>query len=108
LLRRKKEGIRPTAKRKWEEPTTTERILFMNKKRIAAVIALVFISLLYLATLILAFIDSPFSRSCLMAALFCTIVIPAILYGYLTLMGHFSDRKQKLEEAGEESCENKF
>ncbi|MCI8535303.1 MAG: hypothetical protein HFG68_06970 [Hungatella sp.] len=80
----------------------------MNKKRIAAVIALVFISLLYLATLILAFIDSPFSRSCLMAALFCTIVIPAILYGYLTLMGHFSDRKQKLEEAGEESCENKF
>ena len=60
----------------------------MNKKRIAAVIALVFISLLYLATLILAFIDSPFARSCLMAALFCTIVVPAAVYGYLV----FTDR----------------
>ena len=71
----------------------------MNKKRIAAVIALVFIGLLYLASLVLAFIDSPIARSCLMTALFCTIVVPAILYGYLTFMGHLSDRNQKLEKS---------
>lgn len=58
----------------------------MNKKRIGAVIALFFIAGLYLAALVLAFTDSPFARSCLMAALFCTIVVPAILYAYLILI----------------------
>lgn len=76
----------------------------MNKKRIAALIALIFIGLLYLTTLILAFIDSPFSRSCLMAALFSTIVVPAVLYGYLTLTGHFSNGGREQEKVG--SSEN--
>ena len=78
----------------------------MNKKRIAAVIALVFIGLLYLASLVLAFIDSPIARSCLMTALFCTIVVPAILYGYLTFMGYLSDKKQ-FEESEEKVSSEK-
>ena len=60
----------------------------MTKKRVAAVAALILIGCLYLAALVLAFIDSPFARSCLMAALFCTIVVPAAVYGYLV----FTDR----------------
>lgn len=59
----------------------------MSKKRIIALIGLILIGLFYLATLVLAFIDSPFARSCLMAALFGTIVVPAVLYGYMIFTG---------------------
>lgn len=65
----------------------------MNKKRIAAVIGLVLIGLLYVSVLILAFIDSSFARSCLMAALFGTIVIPAVIYGYMVFAGRRDERK---------------
>ena len=60
--------------------------MHMNKKRIAAVLGLMLIGLLY-AVLVLAFIDSSFARSCLMAALFGTIVIPAVIYGYMIFVG---------------------
>ncbi len=59
----------------------------MKKKRIAATIGLVLIGLFYLATLILAFIDTPLAKNCLMAALFATIVVPAVLYGYMIFNG---------------------
>ena len=52
----------------------------MNGKRILAIIALVLIVLLYAATLILAFIGSPSTSRLLMASLFCTIVVPVIIY----------------------------
>ena len=58
----------------------------MTKKRIAAIIALCLIGLLYLAALILAFVDTALARSCLMAALFCTIVLPAMAYAYLMIL----------------------
>lgn len=63
----------------------------MTKKRIIAIIVLILIGILYLATLILAFIDSPLARSFLMTALFCTIVLPAILYGYLIVSQRFNN-----------------
>lgn len=66
----------------------------MNKKRIGAIIALLLIAGLYLAALVLAFTDSPFARSCLMAALFCTIVVPAILYAYLMLLRFLQPKDQ--------------
>ena len=52
----------------------------MNGKRILAIIALVLVVLLYAATLILAFIGSPSTSGLLMASLFCTIVVPVIIY----------------------------
>ena len=52
----------------------------MNGKRILAIIGLVLIVLLYAATLILAFIGSPSTSGLLMASLFCTIVVPVIIY----------------------------
>lgn len=72
----------------------------MNKKRIAAIGALIVIGILYLATLILALIDSPVARSCLMAALFCTIVVPAVLYGYLVFMGRRGHETEPEEQEG--------
>lgn len=66
----------------------------MNKKRIGAIAALLLIAGLYLAALVLAFMDSPFARSCLMAALFCTIVVPVVLYAYLMLIRFLQSRDQ--------------
>lgn len=70
----------------------------MNKKRITAIVVLVLIALLYLATLIFAIIDSPFARSCLMAALFCTIVLPVIAYVYLKLIENLKEHRDSEEE----------
>lgn len=74
----------------------------MTKKRIAAIAALIFIGLLYLASLVLAFIDSPFARSCLMAALFCTIVVPAAVYGYVMLLERMRGDKPQEDKQKEE------
>ena len=60
--------------------------LFMTKKRIGAIVALGLIGVLYAAAIVLAFLDSPLARSCLMAALFCTIVVPAVIYGYMMIV----------------------
>ena len=70
----------------------------MNKKRVATIVVLVLIALLYLATLIFAVIDSPLAKSCLMAALFCTIVLPVIAYVYLKLIENLKSRKNSEEE----------
>lgn len=72
----------------------------MTRKRVLAIIALILIGILYLATLVLAFIDSPLARSFLMAALFCTIVLPAILYGYLVFSERFGNKGQE-DDLGE-------
>ena len=59
----------------------------MKLKRILAIAALLLIGVLYAASLVFALMDSPFARSCLMAALFCTIVVPAVIYGFLVVTG---------------------
>ncbi len=62
----------------------------MTPRRILAIVALVLIACLYAATIVFALIDSPFARSCLMAALFCTIVVPAVIYGFLVITRQIS------------------
>lgn len=54
-------------------------------RRILAVAALALIAGLYLVTVICALLDSPLAKSCLMAALFCTIVVPAVIYAFLII-----------------------
>lgn len=66
----------------------------MNKKRIAAIIMLVLITLLYIASLIFALIDSPLAKSCLMAAMFFTIVVPVVAYVYMRLIHYLNDNKK--------------
>lgn len=69
----------------------------MNKKRLAAIAGLIVIGGLYGVVLVSAFIDSPFARSCLMAALFGTIVVPAVLWGYLVFMGKRGDKLRGMD-----------
>lgn len=58
----------------------------MNIKRILALAGAALLVLLYLSTLVLALIDHPASQNLLSAALFCTIVIPTVLYGYMIVL----------------------
>lgn len=65
----------------------------MNKKRILAILGLILIFCLYAATLILALLDSPFARQCLMAALYCSFFLPVTIYAYTRFL-HFRDKKK--------------
>lgn len=54
----------------------------MIKKRFLALAGVFLLLLLYLSALVLAFINHPAALNLLSAALFCTIVLPGIIYGY--------------------------
>ena len=53
----------------------------MNKvRRVLAIIGLALIALMYILTIIFALMQSPNSKNLLMAAIFCTIAVPVLLY----------------------------
>lgn len=53
-----------------------------KSKRITALIGAILLVLLYVSTLIFAFIDSVVSQKLLMAAIATTILLPVLLYIY--------------------------
>ena len=73
-----------------------ERILHMLKKmkRALALGAVAAIALLFMVTLILAFIDTEKARELLMASIVATIVIPTLIYVYLWLFQLFTKKKE--------------
>ena len=66
----------------------------MTPRRILAILALILIAGLYAATIVFALIDSPFAKNCLMASLFCTIVVPAVIYGFLVITRQISGSRK--------------
>lgn len=56
-----------------------------KSKRIMALIGAILLVLLYVSTLIFAFIDSVVSQKLLMAAIAATILLPVLLYIYTLL-----------------------
>ncbi len=66
----------------------------MNIRRILALAGVFLILLLYGASLVLGIIGSPKALDLLLAALFCTMVIPAMIYGCGVLLKN-SDRSGK-------------
>ncbi len=79
----------------------------MPLRRILAIAGLILIAGLYAATIICALIDSPFARSCLMASLFCTIVVPAVIYGFLMITRQtLGDSQKKMAEEEETQVKN--
>lgn len=65
----------------------------MKYKRPLAIAGVVVILLLYVSTIVFALIDSPLAQSLLMASLFCTVVVPAVLYGYYVIVKYMKERK---------------
>ena len=73
-------------------------------KRILAVIGLVLIALMYALTIIFALMKHPDSKSWLMAAIFCTIAVPVIIYAmqFVAKLLPKLSGKDKAEEEKEE------
>ena len=65
----------------------------MRHKRLLAMAAAILLLLLYASTIVFALMDSPLSQSLIMASLFCTIVVPSILYGYYVIIKYRKDKK---------------
>lgn len=65
----------------------------MKYKRPLAIAGVVIILLLYVSTIVFSLIDSPLAQSLLLASLFCTVVVPAVLYGYYVIIKYMKDRK---------------
>lgn len=65
----------------------------MKYKRQLALGAVILLLLLYASTVVFALIDSPLAQNLLMASLFCTVVLPAILYGYYIMVKYMKQKK---------------
>ena len=78
-----------------------------NLKRFLAILGVLFLLGLYAATFIFALIDSPAAGGWFKASLFCTNVIPVLLYGYiivyLALKGRGADTKSQDTSSGGEN-----
>lgn len=64
--------------------------MYQKMKRILALLAVAVIVLLYLATLLLSFLQSEQAGELLMIAIVATVVIPVLLYIYLWLFRLFT------------------
>ena len=71
-------------------------------RRIFAIIGLILIAALYILTFVFAIMKSPASKDFLMAAVFCTIVLPVILYAIGMVTKSAADRAKKEAEENEE------
>lgn len=66
----------------------------MNSKRIFAILGVIILIALYISSIIFALMDSPLAERLLLASLFCTIVIPAVLYGYSVAIRYFQKKNK--------------
>lgn len=72
----------------------------MKAKQILAIAGIVLLGGLYLTSLIFALIDHPLKSSLLTASLYCTIVIPVLLYVFLVIAKHFKKDDEDSSDLG--------
>ena len=65
----------------------------LKPKQIAAIICIVLLVLLYVATLVISLLDFPGSDRLFAACLVATIGLPILLWIYIWLYGKFTGRK---------------
>ena len=66
-------------------------------KRIAAIIGIILILSMYLVSLLSAFFATEYSYGLFMASIFCTIVVPLMIYVY-TMVYKIVHRKDETED----------
>ena len=66
---------------------------YTKGQRIAAVVCLVLIALLYLATAVLAFIKTPFAKQMFKVTLGATLVLPILTWIYIWLFGKLTHKR---------------
>lgn len=69
----------------------------MKLKRIGALIVVILLVAIYASTIIFALSDSPDAIYLFRASIFCTVIIPVMLYGYIVIhrvFNHKNDTKE--------------
>lgn len=76
----------------------------MNKKvkQIAAIIGILILVGLYVATFVFALIDSPNSGRMFQASLFATVAVPILLWIYIWLFQKWKERKSPEQDENTE------
>lgn len=70
-----------------------------NIKRILSILVVLILAGMYLATFIFAMIDSPDAFECLKISVGLTIIIPVLLWIYLSMFRFIKKRRQANEDA---------
>lgn len=70
----------------------------MKAKRILAIIAILLLAGMYLLSLIFAIIDHPLKSSLMSASLYCTVIIPILLYVFLFITKLIRQNSESNEE----------
>lgn len=70
-----------------------------NIKRILSILVVLVLAGMYLATFIFAMIDSPDAFECLKISVGLTIIIPVLLWIYLSMFRFIKKRRQANEDA---------
>ena len=79
----------------------------MKIKRIFAIIAVVLLVALYGSTLVFALSDSPNAVYMFKASIFCTVIIPVILYSYILVYRVFGKKKSDPADDAKDTSERK-
>jgi hypothetical protein len=72
-------------------------------KRILALCGVIFLLALYLSTLFLALFDSSYSMGFFKASIYCTIVVPVILYSGILIIRNAENRHDSTLDQKEDS-----
>lgn len=64
-------------------------------KRILSILGIILLLGMYAATLVFAVIDSPNAAGWFKASIYCTIVVPVLLYGYMLIYRHLKNKNNK-------------
>lgn len=75
----------------------------MKLKKFFAILAVVLLVGLYGSTLVFALSDSPNAAYLFKASIFCTVIIPVMLYGYLIIYRIFNRKNNDDKHESDES-----
>ena len=65
-----------------------------SSKRIFALIGIILLAVLYITTLVLAFIDPSPEKVYFKAGLFLCVVVPVLLYAYILVYKYLRDKRK--------------
>lgn len=74
-------------------------------KRILAIIAIILLLALYVASLVLAIAGSPYAFDTFMTTVMMTVFIPILIWIYTTMYKNIKDRKQSASMMGKKNDE---
>lgn len=76
-------------------------------RQVSALIGIVILVLIYIVALIAALISSPSANSLFMASLYCTLVIPCLIYGFQLICKVFGGPLVEVDDKKSNTIKNK-